>query len=221
MFFKLLKILKLFLLIFLIIIIAIFIFFFKTLKPDLLKFKYLIMRAGKPLNEIQKLYADKSCTDFSDAEKQNGFEAFVTSYCKPEPPQETALRNKKEYYADHEFLCRVGLNCGCPNDYGREDKPDCFNSNGFIWSACKPFPVDEPYCHLNFAGNQPRVGEVAADLSCFPINTVVNIKNLTNPDAGDNKFIVADKGSAIKGRRFDVWTKNCDDNITGIYKINF
>jgi len=171
---------------------------------DLTHLKIYKMLLFKSLDEIRDEYALKDCKNFSEKEKNNGFDAFVTAYCKP----------LSENYNDRkEFLCALGLNCSCPA--GRNDEKDC-SSNSLSWSSCLDFNDKKTsYCDKTASGEIPQEGEVAADWDCFPKKSIVNINN--------KNYKVTDKGSIIKGRRFDIWFQNCQDTFmkTGIYKIIF
>jgi len=170
---------------------------------DLIDLKIYKKLLFKPLDEIRDEYAAMDCKNLSEGEKKNGFEAFITAYCKPIVEN---YKNRKE------FLCSVGLNCSCPA--GRNEEKIC-SSNTFSWSPCLDFNDKlTPYCDKTASGEIPKEGEVAADWRCFPNKSTVNIK-------GKN-YIVTDKGSIIKGRRFDIWFNNCQDTFmkTGIYNVH-
>lgn len=158
----------------------------------------------KSLENVREDYAKKSCSEFSKQEvKQGYFEALVTGYCKPDP------RNFKNR---DDFLCAVGLNCSCPN--GRDEAVGCALGGSLTWSPCKEFDDQAtPYCHQTATGAEPRPGDVAVDWNCWSKNSQVNIN-------GQN-YHVTDKGSAITGRRADIWFTNCQDafKVIGIYKI--
>jgi len=158
----------------------------------------------KPLEEIKNDYAQRSCQEFSQKEKEQGyFIALVTGYCRPQ---------SADFTARHDFLCAVGLNCSCPN--GRQTVNDCFSSYSFSWSSCLDF--DEtivPYCHQTASETQPQPGQIAADWNCFTPGSIINIEN--------QDYQVTDKGSAITGRRFDLWFDDCRHALSasGLYRI--
>lgn len=158
----------------------------------------------KSLENVRTDYAKQSCSEFSQQEiKQGYFEALVTGYCKPDP---------RNFANRDDFLCAVGLNCSCPN--GRDEGAGCALGGSLAWSPCKEFDDQNiPYCHQTATGAEPRPGDVAVDWSCFPKNSTVSIN--------DYNYHVTDKGSAITGRRADIWFANCQDafKVIGIYKI--
>lgn len=167
------------------------------------KFKLYRQLLTKPIEQIRDEYSKKSCSDFSAKEEiDEEFEAFVTGYCKP---KSTAYRERTD------FLCAVALNCSCPN--GKDDKSQCA-SETLNWKACKDFnEVTTNYCNKTASTLEPEAGHVAADWSCFPGGTPLEIE-------GKN-YKVTDKGGVIKGRRIDIWFDDCDQALkaTGIYKV--
>ena len=168
------------------------------------KLKLLGKLITKSLEQVRQDYTNRSCQAFSPREiKQGYFEALVTGYCKP---QAADFSNRAD------FLCAVGLNCSCPN--GRNETAGCALGQSFVWSPCQEFDdrtVD--YCHQTASLAKPASGTIAADWSCFPQNSLINING--------RDYQVTDKGAAIKGRRFDIWFDNCQDafQVLGIYKI--
>jgi 3D (Asp-Asp-Asp) domain-containing protein len=156
------------------------------------------------LDKVKQNYTNSSCNQFSDKEKKQGyFEALVTGYCKPKASD---FKNRSD------FLCAVGLNCSCPN--GRDESSGCALGQSFVWSPCQEFDDKKTdYCHQTASQSKPQTGTVAADWTCFSQNSTINI------DGKD--YLVTDKGSAIKGRRIDIWFDNCQDafKVMGIYKI--
>ena len=91
---------------------------------------------------------------------------------------------------------------------------DCTSNNSFSWSSCLDFADQEiDYCHQTASQIQPQAGHVAADWHCFEPNSIININN--------SDYIVTDKGSAITGRRFDIWFDDCQDalKVLGIYPV--
>ncbi|NCN25355.1 hypothetical protein COT94_01240 [Candidatus Falkowbacteria bacterium CG10_big_fil_rev_8_21_14_0_10_37_14] len=158
----------------------------------------------KPIGQVIADYAAKSCINFSPEEiKQGYFEALVTGYCRPE----SALFTVRQ-----DFLCAVGLNCSCPA--GRSSELTCLGKNSLAWAPCLDFDDKVVnYCDQTASQLKPQPGFIAADWNCFkPLSTV----NINNQD-----YQVADKGSAITGRRFDLWIKDCGSalNTIGIYKV--
>lgn len=177
---------------------------FGKYKNNIVRIKLAQKLLTKSLSEVQEEFASMDCKKFTDKEKAQGFEALVTAYCRPEP---------SEFDNREDFLCAVGLNCSCPN--GRVASKDC-HSSSLSWSSCVDFNDKEAsYCHKTASQVAPEKGQVAADWSCFPKGTNIKI--------GENKYTVTDKGSAIKGRRFDIWIASCRDTIkkTGIYQVKF
>ena len=156
------------------------------------------------LEEVKQDYAQRSCQTFSPEElKQGSFDALVTGYCQPQA---------QDFVDRHDFLCAVGLNCNCPQ--GRQTTPDCAGTGSLSWSSCLEFDDQTTdYCHQTASQITPEPNHVAADWQCFPaLSTVV---------VNDQQYIVTDKGSAITGRRFDIWFDNCQDalRVLGIYPV--
>ncbi|MDD4412880.1 MAG: 3D domain-containing protein [Patescibacteria group bacterium] len=171
---------------------------------DNFKFKLIRQMIVRPLAEVMSQYQNQACDSFSEQELAQGyFEALVTGYCRP----------SANNFADrHQFLCSVGLNCACPA--GRAEVADCQGRSGLTWSACKDFDdATVDYCHQTASQSQPQSGSAAADWHCFNKNSIVEIEN--------KKYLITDKGSAITGRRFDLWFDNCQDALEaiGIYKV--
>lgn len=162
-------------------------------------------RLFRPMAEIVKEYSDASCQQFTPEEKRRGwFEALVTGYCRP---QAADFKNRQD------FLCSVGLNCSCPA--GRYETKTCSGQSGLTWSSCRDFDDQTtPYCRLTALGSEPKPGFAAADWQCFAPDSQITIN-------GKN-YRVADKGSAIVGRRFDIWFDNCQDamNAIGLYQVS-
>jgi 3D (Asp-Asp-Asp) domain-containing protein len=57
------------------------------------------------------------------------------------------------------------------------------------------------------SGDSAQEGVVAVDPRVIPIGSNVRIKTLTGPYSG--LYIARDTGSAVKGRRIDIFMKNC------------
>lgn len=172
-----------------------------TINPDFINLKPLEIMWVKPipLEQIESEYAARGC--LTEAEKNSSFTAQITGYCGP---QSSSYSNRQD------FLCAVGLNCTCPN--GRSSSKKC-NSKNFCWTCCNDFDdKNTPYCNATKSGGKPAEGQVAADWSCFPKSSQVCI--------GGTTYRVTDVGSAIKGRRFDVWQNSCAAayDITGTYQ---
>lgn len=169
------------------------------------KLKLFVQLLTRSIDEVRQDFSQRSCNQFSDREiKQGSFDALVTGYCKPRA-QDFANRS--------DFLCAVGLNCSCPN--GRDEGAGCALGGSLSWSPCQDFDETKiDYCHLTASQTAPRAGDAAADWHCFPAGTTININ-------GQN-YRVTDRGSAITGRRFDLWFDNCQDafKVLGIYKIS-
>ncbi len=168
------------------------------------KLKLLSHLIFNSLDKVRQEYASESCVQFSQQEiKQGHFEALVTGYCKPKAA---------DFKSRSDFLCAVGLNCSCPN--GRNEGAGCALGQSFVWSPCQEFDDQKvDYCHQTASQSKPQAGTVAADWACFPKNSLINING--------QDYQITDKGSAIKGRRFDIWFDNCQDafRVLGIYKI--
>ncbi len=157
----------------------------------------------KSLEEIRSDYTQRSCTNFTDQEKHDGyFEAFVTGYCKPQA---------NDFISREDFLCSTALNCSCPN--GKIEERNC-HSSSLSWQGCKEFDDSKTdYCHQTASTVKPETGHIAADWNCFKKNSVVEI---------DGKpYTITDKGALITGRRFDIWFDDCTkaEKATGIYKV--
>jgi 3D (Asp-Asp-Asp) domain-containing protein len=167
------------------------------------KFKLLRAMINKPLTQVIEEYSSQSCLVFTPQEQKQGyFEALVTGYCRP---------RATSYTKRQDFLCAVGLNCSCPS--GRSKDLSC-GDKGLTWAPCLDFNESQiAYCNQTATFSQPAPGTVAADWNCFQPNSHINI--------ADKKYLVADKGSAIKGRRFDLWLDDCQQalNIIGIYQV--
>jgi len=168
------------------------------------KLKLLSKLLTKSLEQVKQEYTNESCIQFNEKElKQGYFEALITGYCKPQPQN---FNNRED------FLCAVGLNCSCPA--GRDDSAGCALGQSFVWSPCKDFDdKTTDYCHQTASQTKPQAGTLAADWSCFSKDSIINING--------HNYQVTDKGSAIKGRRFDIWFDDCQDafKVMGIYKI--
>jgi len=173
--------------------------------PSLVNFNPLKITMVQKLKDLTKQYESKSCSTLSEEEKMNGFSSLVTGYCKPTTTTNYGDTDRKN------FLCSVGLNCSCPA--GRNSGAnDCCNSKNLCWSSCKDFnDKNTEYCNKTTSGGEPGVGQIAADWSCFPKNSSICINKID--------YKVTDKGSAIIGTKFDVWTDNCNQayNLTGVY----
>lgn len=174
------------------------------INPNKLRLFTTLLHHSLDLDQLKQDYAQRNCAAFSDQEKEQGyFLALITGYCQPRP----------ENFANrHDFLCAVGLNCSCPN--GRSPKPDCWPDQAYAWSSCLDFDDQTTdYCHQTAAQTEPGPGQVAADWTCFPKHSNVNIN--------DQIYTVTDKGTAITGRRFDIWFENCAQafKATGIYQV--
>jgi 3D (Asp-Asp-Asp) domain-containing protein len=185
------------------IIISSFVFWYRF--HNLHRFRLLTkMISGNSLDEIKADYAQRNCREFSDSEINQGrFEALVTGYCRPQA---------SDFPQRADFLCAVGLNCSCPA--GREPSNNCALNSVSAWSACLDFnDQTSDYCHQTATLAKPGPGQIAADWSCFAPKSTLSI------DGHD--YLVTDKGSAIKGRRFDIWFDNCDQafQATGIYDV--
>lgn len=185
---------------FAIIIIALTAWLFLT-KPW---FKLAGLRLYRPMSSIIKEYSAASCQVFTPEEKRRGsFEALITGYCKP---------LASDFKSREDFLCAVGLNCSCPK--GRNTNLNCTNRNGLAWTPCLDFnDTNTLYCQITASGLEPKPGFAAADWQCFTPNSEINI--------ADKTYHIMDKGSAIIGRRFDLWYDNCHDalNAIGLYQV--
>lgn len=175
---------------------------YKNYQQNIFRIRLAQKLITKSLSDVQSEYSQMDCLAFTDDEEKKGFEALVTFYCRPKA---------EDFIERHDFLCAVGLNCSCPN--GRVADQDC-KSSSLGWSSCVDFDdKNAAYCHQTASQVEPGSGQAAADWSCFPKGSKVTI--------GDKEYAITDKGSVIKGRRFDVWVDDCDDSInkTGIYKV--
>lgn len=61
------------------------------------------------------------------------------------------------------------------------------------------------------AGTRVSRGVAAADLSVLPIGTVIRVSGLTKRYNG--VYTVLDTGSAIRGRRLDLYMGNCTEAV--------
>ncbi len=160
------------------------------------------LRAESLTSPAAEASASAGCP--SEEQKESGFSAYTTGYCKPA---------RSNYDSDASFLCAVGINCSCPA--GRSSSLSCSNSAGKHWAPCLPFDPDTTaYCHETASNSAPEIGTVAADWSCFPKGSQVCI--------GGNTYTVTDKGGWIKGTRFDIWTgSDCaqTNRVTGNYTV--
>lgn len=98
------------------------------------------------------------------------------------------------------FFCAVGLNCECPGRKYTKD-PACKTGRNI---KCDYFDASTPYCNRNASGKEPKIGDLAADLSCFSIGDQVCFSG----PKGKKTMTIADTGADIKGRRFDIFTGN-------------
>lgn len=112
-------------------------------------------------------------------------EFFTTGYYKP------------PYENSQKFFCDVGLQCSCPTGSSQigPNKSLC----GHKYKYCSPFPAGIPYCNKTASGDEPQVGHIAADGNCFNFGDKVCL-------GGKITLTVTDRGSAIKGRRFDIFS---------------
>jgi 3D (Asp-Asp-Asp) domain-containing protein len=69
------------------------------------------------------------------------------------------------------------------------------------------------YCHGTITKSGTRVGPgvIAADPAVLPLGTAVRISGIA--DAYDGVYVVLDTGSAIRGRRIDVYMPNCREAV--------
>ena len=142
-------------------------------------------------------YKAMDCKNLKEGDKDN---FFITSYCKP-------LRS--EFSSDGAFLCAVALNCWCPNNNKRDTSKTCSGSVE-PWNPCLSFEGD--YCDKTKSGSTPTVGTIAADISCFPFGSIIAING--------KDYTVKDTGSAIKGKRIDIWSEGCKNlPMTGVANV--
>lgn len=128
-------------------------------------------------------------------------EFFTTGYYKP------------PYEDSQKFFCDVGLQCSCPSGSTQigPNKSLCKHK----YKYCSPFPSGTPYCTNTASGIAPAVGHIAADGGCFQFGDKVCL-------GGKITLTVTDRGSAIKGRRFDIFTgtdRNAALGKTGIASV--
>lgn len=177
---------------------------------------------------VQK-YQNMSCTGFATNGKE--FDAAFTNYFKPlygqangydfprnvksltvadlAHPGAAVTGNAPGTNASWAFFCAMGMECSCPNGYDFSKR--CYADSGVYsaagsergWSPCKPFDKKTPYCD-----NSPETNKfipnktVAADDGCFDLSAGCQIEV-----DGKYKLTITDTGGAIKGRRFDLYTK--------------
>lgn len=154
--------------------------------------------SGISKNSYSSLSCNKSI--FSGGQK---IEFYATGYYKPGPWENT-----------NKFFCAVGLNCTCPNGYTKDST--CGGNN----VKCNFFSASTAYCNRNAAGTDPKIGEVAADLSCFNIGDQICLQG----PGGKETLTIADTGGNIKGRRLDIFTGNnlkAALTSTGLANITF
>lgn len=152
---------------------------------------------GKSANTYKSQSCNKSIFNGGAA-----VEFFTTGYYKPGPWKD-----------DWSFFCDVGLQCSCPP--GVKQLPGNKALCKHKYKYCDKFPQGTPYCTQNAAGHEPRMGEIAADGDCFNTGDKVCL-------GGKITLTVADRGSAIKGRRFDIWSGTSRENAlanTGVASI--
>lgn len=173
------------------------------INPDLTVFKPLEIKNVKKLDEIQQQYS-ASCP--TKDEQKNGYTAFTTGYCKPKASTSDILNG---YYTGTNFLCKVGLNCTCPNGQYTAGGRTCGSS--YKWYPCKQFSVSQSYCNQTASGGAPSSGQVAADWSC------AGIDKFSTLCIGGKTYQVTDQGGAIKGKRIDIFVDDCADagSVTG------
>lgn len=192
--------------------------FLYLINPDLviirdIQLQKIKLEGMETVSDAHSEYSKMDCP--KGTEGTDGFKVLVTGYCRPPMPtfgvtSPTDIDN---------FYCSVGLNCGdCPS--GRSATANCGNSVGFAWKGCKPFTTGD-YCTKTASGNEPKTGEIAADWNCFAKGSTISIPGLKEKGISKAESLkVTDKGSAIKGRRFDVWTgTDCNKakELTGTY----
>ncbi|MFA6322610.1 MAG: 3D domain-containing protein [Candidatus Buchananbacteria bacterium] len=171
-----------------------------TINPNLVSFGPLTLKQITPISMDNVVQEAESVGCPTAKEKEDGFTALATGYCKPE---------RSNYGSDHDFLCAVGLNCECPA--GRNEKDDC-NSSSMTWKSCKSFDASTTnYCDKTASGASPQVGQVAAD-SCFAFGSQICL--------GGKTYTVTDRGGKIKGKHFDIFSSSCDQamQVTGKYE---
>lgn len=154
-------------------------------------------------NASKNSYMTQTCNR-TIFESGKSIEFYTTGYYKPGPWENSTT-----------FFCAVGLNCSCPNGYTK----DAACKNGYN-TKCNFFPSTTPYCNRNASGTEPKIGEVAADLSCFNKGDQLCLQG----PGGKKTVTVADTGSAIKGRRLDIFTGNnlqAALTSTGLTKVTF
>lgn len=165
------------------------------INPKLTIFKPLEIKNVKKLDELQEQYS-ASCP--TEDEQKNGYTALTTGYCKPKA---AASDISNGYYASMSFLCKVGLNCTCPNGQYTNDGRTCGDS--YKWYPCKQFSTSQSYCNKTAAGGAPAAGQVAADWGCAGINKFSKLC------INGKTYQVTDQGGAIKGKRIDIFVNDC------------
>jgi len=144
--------------------------------------KVISHTAGKSANSYKGLSCDKSIFDGGKS-----VEFFTTGYYKPGPWKDS-----------WSFFCDVGLQCSCPPGVKQIGPNKSLCKHGYKY--CDKFSSTTPYCTNNAAGHEPKIGEIAA-ANCFKVGDKVCL-------GGKLTLTVADRGSAIQGRRFDIWSGN-------------
>lgn len=175
------------------------------INPKLVGFGALEIQIVKKIEELAakraggtaETYKNMSCP--TTAELQAGVNVYATGYYQP--PRGN----------DHRSLCIIAMNCSCPDPPGRNMGENCDDIFPDIknYRPCNPFPETTPYCTSTASGKMPLTGDIAAP-DCVPLGTTVCVDNKT--------YKVADRGSAIQGRRIDIWSGSSLDaalNNTG------
>lgn len=144
---------------------------------------------GSDADNYKSLSCDKSIFSGGKA-----VEFFTTGYYKP------------PYQNNQKFFCDVGLQCSCPN--GSQQLAGNKALCGHPYKYCSPFPSTTDYCTSTASGVKPDIGQIAAD-TCFSFGDKVCL-------GGKITLTVTDRGSAIKGRRFDIFSGN--DRQTALAK---
>jgi hypothetical protein len=183
-----------------------------TVNPELVKFRPITMGAlsNQEVSELNKAKDSGEATDAltagcaTDQELKDGVNFYATGYCKP-----TWSDTKK-------FFCAIAMNCSCPVGVGLNTSENCdeffvtLASKGKHYSPCNQFPQTADYCNRTSSGAAPYIGSIAGP----------NCSNLNYGDKvcfNGKEYTITDTGSAIQGKRIDIWTGGCAgaSSVTG------
>lgn len=205
------------------------------INPNLIKIKAITIGGvtGKDIDLILKnkdggiaqTYAGTCATA---EELTNGVSFYATGYCKP------------TWEDTEKFYCFVAMNCSCPpctaeaikdgsckqtSTGGRDPRKNCdkwFGKNHPNYQPCAAFTSDINYCNKTGNGSAPIAGStIAGPINCAGMgygNTIC----ATSSDGTKKTYTITDTGSAITGKRIDIWTgSDCSkaNQVTGVVNV--